>query len=264
MTFVLVGGGVMGEAMLTAALKQKVIDRGTTIVCEKLPERRIALESAHGVTTTDNMEAAVTQGDTIVIALKPQDAGALHGRLKPGALLISVMAGVKIAAVQELLDHQVVVRAMPNTPAAIQRGMSAWYAAEGVSQEQRDFARKLLGAFGKELEVDNELKLDMVTAVSGSGPAYVFLFIEALIDAAVSIGLTRTQAELLVMQTVSGSADYAMQAEAHPAQLRAAVTSPAGTTAAGLAKLERNGFRAALEECVQAAFDRSLELGGQR
>jgi pyrroline-5-carboxylate reductase len=264
MTFVLVGGGVMGEAMLAAALNQGVIDRETTIVCEKLPERREALESAYGVTTTDNMEAAVTQGDTVVVAVKPQDASALQGRMKPDALLVSVMAGVKIAAVQELLDHRLVIRAMPNTPAAIQRGMSAWFAADGVSPAHRDFARKLLGAFGRELEVDSELKLDMVTAVSGSGPAYVFLFIEALIDAAVSIGLTRAQAELLVMQTVSGSAEYAVQSGVHPAQLRGAVTSPAGTTAAGIARLERNGLRAAIEECVQAAFHRSLELGGNR
>lgn len=264
MTFVLVGGGVMGEAMLTAALAQGVIDRQSTIVCEKLPERRMAIEAAHGVTTTDSMEAAVSQGDNVVIAVKPQDAGSLNGRVKPDALLISVMAGVRIEAVQELLDHHRVVRAMPNTPAAIQRGMSAWFAAPDVSPEQRDFAQKLLGAFGKELEVDSELKLDMVTAVSGSGPAYVFLFIEALIDAAVSIGLTRAQAELLAMQTVAGSAEYAMQSGVHPAQLRAAVTSPAGTTAAGLAKLERNGLRAAIEECVQAAFNRSLELGGPR
>jgi pyrroline-5-carboxylate reductase len=140
--------------------------------------------------------------------------------------------------------------------------MSVWTASPSVNQTQRDLAQALLASIGRELYIDDEKKLDMVTAVGGSGPAYVFLFIEAMIDGAVSIGLSRGQAEEIVLQTVYGSAVYARESGRSAADLRAMVTSPAGTTAAGLLELERGGVRAAIIECIQAAHERAVELGG--
>jgi pyrroline-5-carboxylate reductase len=139
--------------------------------------------------------------------------------------------------------------------------MSAWTATASVSEEQREYTRALLSAIGRELYVDDEKKLDMVTAVSGSGPAYVFMFIEALIDGAVAVGLPRPTAEELALQTVYGSALYAQESPRSAADLRAMVTSPAGTTAAGLIELEKGAFRASLIECVRAAYQRAVELG---
>jgi pyrroline-5-carboxylate reductase len=151
---------------------------------------------------------------------------------------------------------------MPNTPAAAKAGMSVWTATPAVDSEQRELARGLLAAIGREIYVEDEKKLDMATAVSGSGPGYVFLFIEALIEGAVSVGLPRAQAEEMVLQTVLGSAIYAQESGRSAAELRALVTSPAGTTAAGLLELERAGVRGAIIDCVRAAHDRAVELGG--
>src|SRR5690606_37187575 len=145
----------------------------------------------------------------------------------------------------------------------IRAGMTAWYATPAVPPEQRDLARTLLSAIGKELAIDSESKLDMVTAVSGSGPAYVFLFIEAMVEGAGAVGLTRAQAEELVLQNLHGSVRYAIESGRTAADLRAQVTSPAGTTAAGLLELEKGSFRATVIECIRAAYRRAQELGKQ-
>ena len=150
---------------------------------------------------------------------------------------------------------------MPNTPAAINAGMSVWTATASVDEPQRETVRGLLGAIGRELFVGDEGKLDMATALSGSGPAYVFLFIEALIEAGVAVGLTVEEAEAMTLQTLAGAATYAQISEYPPRVLRERVTSKGGTTAAGLRELDRGGFRALIEACVRAAFERSRELG---
>jgi pyrroline-5-carboxylate reductase len=203
---------------------------------------------------------ALREGDVIVLAVKPQDIAGLAGCVRADSLVLSIMAGVRIERIAALLGNDRIVRVMPNTPAATQQGMSAWTATSQVSEEQRAFAGRLLAALGDELYVETEEKLDMATAVSGSGPAYVFLLIEALIDGAVSIGLTRAQAEQLALQTFAGASAYARNADASAADLRAMVTSPAGTTAAGTLVLEQRAVRAAMIECVQAAFKRAREL----
>lgn len=263
MTISLVGAGVMGEAILHSALERGVFSAGEVLVCEKLPDRRALIGRRHNVGTTESVEEALTEGDVIVLAVKPQDIAGLHGHVREDACVLSIMAGVPIAAIAALVGSERIVRVMPNTPAATQQGMSAWTATQGVSEPQRAFAKRLLGALGDELYVDTEEKLDMATAVSGSGPAYVFLFIEALIDGAVSIGLSRAQAEQLALQTFAGASSYARSAERSPAELRAMVTSPAGTTAAGTLVLEQRAVRAAIIECVQAAFGRARSLAAE-
>jgi pyrroline-5-carboxylate reductase len=261
MKAVIVGGGVMGEALLAGALDRGVFEASEVTVIEKVDARRTQLRAAYGVEATGDFGPMGDAG-LVVLAVKPQELATVKGRVRPGALIVSIMAGVRIATIQQAFDHPFVVRAMPNTPAAIRAGMTAWTAAPGVTVEQRSVARQLLGAVGRELYVDDERKIDMATAVSGSGPAYVFLFIEALIEGAVAVGLPRAQAEELVLQTVAGSAQYAQESGKSAAELRAMVTSPAGTTAAGLLELEKGALRASVIEAVRAAFARAVELGG--
>lgn len=256
----IIGGGVMGEAILSAALAEGVISRDSVTVIEKVPARRGHLASVHGVAVDEGYDS-VSSADMVLLSVKPQELSSVHGKLGAGAVLLSIMAGTTIASLQAAFDHRAVVRVMPNTPAAVKAGMSAWTATREVTSEQREFVSRLLSAIGREVYFDDEKKLDMATAVSGSGPAYVFLFIEALVEGAVAAGLPRAAAEEMVLQTVLGSAQYALQSGKSPADLRAQVTSPAGTTAAGLLELEKGAFRAALIECVRAAHQRAVELG---
>ncbi|HNO65760.1 MAG TPA: pyrroline-5-carboxylate reductase, partial [Tepidiformaceae bacterium] len=200
----IVGGGVMGEAILGAAVTDGVIAREAVTVVEKLPARREHLQATWGVSVTDDF-AAMAGADLVLLSVKPQEVASVHGTLSRGAVLVSIMAGVTIATLQSAFGHEAVVRVMPNTPAAVQAGMSAWTGTPEVTPEQRAFVGRLLGVIGRELYFDDEKKLDMATAVSGSGPAYVFLFIEALVEGAVAAGLPRAAAEEMVLQTVLGS-----------------------------------------------------------
>ncbi len=262
MKVAIVGGGVMGEAILSSALEQGVFVAEDVTVVEKLESRRNVLYANFGVQVTESF-AAMADAGLVVLSVKPQEVHSVAGQLRPDALLLSIMAGVTIAALGEEFRHDRIVRVMPNTPAAVKAGISGWTATASVSDEQRDYTRALLSAIGREIYFDDEKKLDMVTAVSGSGPAYVFLFMEALIEGAVAVGLPRGAAEELVSQTVYGAALYARESGRTPADLRAAVTSPAGTTAAGLLELEKGAFRASIIECVRAAHARAVELGKQ-
>jgi pyrroline-5-carboxylate reductase len=263
MNVAIVGGGVMGEAILGAALERGVFSPDSIIVAEIVEARRNELHARYGVRTTGAASDAMGAADLVVLSVKPQDMRSVGASLPPSSLLISVMAGVTIATLRETYAHERIVRVMPNTPVAVRAGMSVWTATADVSHQQKELARGLLAALGHELFVADERKLDMATAVSGSGPAYVFLFIEALIEGGVAVGLSRKEAEEMVVQTVYGSALYARQSRASVADLRAQVTSPAGTTAAGLLQLERAALRAALIDGVRAAFARSVELGQQ-
>ena len=261
MTVAIVGGGVMGEAILAGALDRGVVAASDVTVVELIAERREDLAARYGVATAAEAGDALTAADLVLLAVKPQEFHTLSGRLASDALLMSIMAGVRIASLAAHFGHDRIVRAMPNTPATINAGMSVWAATESVDEGQRETVHRLLGAIGQELRVDDEGKLDMATALSGSGPAYVFLFIEALIDAGVAIGLTAEEAEAMTMQTLVGSAAYAQVSDFPPSTLRERVTSKGGTTAAGLAELDRGEFRALIEACVRAACERSLELG---
>ena len=262
MRVAIIGGGVMGEAILGAALEGDVFQPADIMLCEKLEHRRDQLHAEYGIPVTGNSVEAMSEADIVLLSVKPQDVGTVQGALRPDALLVSIMAGIRISTIQQAFHHDCIVRVMPNTPVAAKVGMSVWTATPSVTAEQRQLTHNLLGSIGRDLYVDDEARLDMATALSGSGPAYVFLFLEAMIEGGVSIGLTRAQAEEMALQTMLGSALYARQSGLPPAELRARVTSPAGTTAAGLLELERGAVRAAIIECIQAAHERAIELGG--
>ncbi|HEX6031386.1 MAG TPA: pyrroline-5-carboxylate reductase [Tepidiformaceae bacterium] len=262
MKVAIVGGGVMGEAILGAALEGAVFEPGDVVLCEKLDHRREQLHAEYGVPVTGSSDEAMPDADLVLLSVKPQDLGTVHGMLRPDALLLSIMAGIRIPTISAAFSHECIVRVMPNTPVAAKAGMSVWTATSSVTAEQRQLTHHLLGSIGRDLYVDDEARLDMATALSGSGPAYVFLFMEAMIEGGVAIGLSRAQAEEMALQTVLGSALYARQSGLAPAELRARVTSPAGTTAAGLLELERGAVRAAIIDCIQAAHERAIELGG--
>ncbi len=261
MKVAIIGGGVMGEAILHAALERNVFDPAMVTICEKLEHRRDQLQSEYGVAVTTDATEAMRAADLVVLSVKPQEMYTVHGMLSDETALLSIMAGVRISALRKEFHHERIIRVMPNTPVAAKAGMSVWTATDSVTGPQRDLARGLLGAIGREMYVEDESKLDMATAVSGSGPGYVFLFIEAMIEGAVLIGLTRAQAEETVLQTFYGAAVYAQESGRSAAELRALVTSPAGTTAAGLLELEKGAVRASVIECIRAAHRRAQELG---
>lgn len=263
MKIAIVGGGVMGQALLTAALERHVFEPATVVVAEVVEVRRLQIAAEYAVETTPDAAAAMVDADVVILSVKPQDIHSVRGKLKADAALLSIMAGVRVATLQRDFSHDRVLRVMPNTPVAARAGLSVWTATPAVSPDQREFARSLLSAVGREIYVEDERKLDMATAVSGSGPAYVYLFIEAMIEGAVNIGLTRAQAEEMVLQTVLGAALFARESGRPAPELRAMVTSPAGTTAAGVLELERGSLRASVIECIRAAYRRSVELGDE-
>ena len=203
--------------------------------------------------------------DFVVLSVKPQVLPSvmieLKGRIQPEALVFSIVAGMPISAMRSGLAHDAIVRTMPNTPAQLGEGMTVWTASPDVSEGQKNQARTLLQAMGLEMYVSNEGALDMATAVSGTGPTYVFLLMEALVDAAVHLGFSRRQARVLVIQTVLGSALYAKESELHLAQLRNQVTSPGGTSAEAVYQLEKGSLRTVLSKAIWAAYKKSRLLG---
>jgi pyrroline-5-carboxylate reductase len=262
-----VGSGVMAEAIVAGVLRGNLVAPSNVVASHPRPERREALERAHGIRTVDSNVAAVESADIVLLGIKPQMLGRvgreLRGRLRPGQLVISVLAGATTRALMGHLGHPEVVRSMPNTPAQLGKGMTVWYATPTTSAAQREQAGELLAALGHQIEVDDERLVAMATAVSGTGPTYVFLVMEALIDAAVHLGFARHIAHDLVIETLEGSALFAKQSGMHPAQLRNMVTSPGGTSAAALHELESGRLRTVLSEAVWAAFRRTVELGEQ-
>lgn len=260
--FAVVGGGTMGIALVRALTRAGLALAEEFCICEALPARADALRREFGLTVTDSLASAVDASDFIYLSVKPQDLSSLENiNLNQEQVVVSILAGIPLEQVQSQLKHRRVVRAMPNTPAQVGRGYTVWTAAPSVTGDQRCQVRQLLGAMGEELYVSDERAIDRATAVSGSGPAYIFMITEALTDAAVQIGVSRADARKMVLETIIGSAHYAAAADAHIAELRDQVTSPAGTTAAGLRVLENRGLRAALIEAVAAAYARVEELG---
>ncbi len=261
-----IGTGAMGEAMIGGLLRHELV-APEAVTASDLDEGRLrAVEERFRIRAARDNRGAVRDADLVVLSVKPQVLPAvcddLRGALRPEALVVSIVAGVRIASIAGRLAHDAIVRTMPNTPAQVGEGMTVWTATDAVSAGQREQTAALLGALGRHLYVGGEEFLDKATAVSGSGPAYVFLLIEALIDAAVHIGWSRAEAHEMVVQTVLGAAVYARQSALHPAEMRNRVTSPGGTTADALHQLEEGGFRTVLSRAVSAAHRRSVELGG--
>jgi pyrroline-5-carboxylate reductase len=255
----------MAESIIAGLLRGKLVGSDQIVGSEPRPERRDELVSRYGVRmVASNLEAAAG-ADVILLSVKPQTltkvGHELGGHLNPNQLVVSIVAGATCRVLTSLLDHREVVRSMPNTPAQIGRGITVWYATPEVTGTQCDQARVLLQALGTDLQVEDEKFVEMATAVSGTGPAYVFLVMEALIDAAVHLGFPRHIAHDLVIETLEGSTAFAKATAQHPAVLRNMVTSPGGTSAAAIHELESGRLRTVLSEAVWASYRRTVELG---
>ena len=265
MKIAFIGGGNMGEAMLSATLDKGLSTPEAVCVSDINESRRQHLEQKYSVAVTNNNRLVVDKGDIVVLAIKPQNLAEvmaeLSGWLKPTQLVLSIIAGVRINTLCQGLNHRHIVRAMPNTPAQIGEGISVWAATAEVTEPQKKWAGSILRSMGAEIYVEDEGYLDMATAVSGSGPAYVFLFMESLVDAAVDIGLPREMAQELVLQTVLGSGYFARKSGKPLAELRRMVTSPGGTTAEALLQLEKGKFSGLILRAVIAAYDKAKKLG---
>ena len=261
-----IGGGAMGEAIIGSLIGKGLLTPTQICVSEPVPARRDFLNSTYGVTTETDNGQAVAGASVVVLAVKPQVLAPvmadLNGNLSAAALVVSIMAGVRIDTLTSGLGHDKIVRSMPNTPAQVGKGMTVWTDTAAVTESDRAAAQAILEAMGEAIYAAEEHYLDMATGLSGSGPGFVYLLLEAMIDAGVHIGFSRDQAQQMVLQTVEGSVELMRQSGLHPADLRNRVTSPAGTTAAGSLELERAGVRSALIEAVDAAYRRSQELGG--
>jgi pyrroline-5-carboxylate reductase len=263
----IVGAGVMAEAMIAGLLADRAVAPARLVASHPRRDRREALAKRHGIKVVARNAEAVDGADIVVLAVKPQMLGAVMRELGPalakGQVLLSIVAGATLRTLTKGLNHAAVVRAMPNTPAQIRRGIAVWTGSSACTARQRDLARSVLRAIGSEKEVADEAFVAMATALSGTGPTYLFAVMEALIDAGVHLGFPRELAHDLVVETLIGSAEYAAQSELHPAQLRNLVTSPGGTSAAAIYELEKGRIRTVLSDAVWAAYRRTLELGEQ-
>jgi pyrroline-5-carboxylate reductase len=265
LTMAFIGGGTMAGAMIQALLGANKVSPSQIIVGEPLAERRRELETGSSVrTTADNVEA-VEQADIVILSVKPQVIPdvlpELRNHIQPHALVLSIVAGMPITTIRRGLQHSAVIRVMPNTPAQIRQGMAVWIAAPEVTETQRAQGQAILQTMGLEMVVNHEDALNMATAVSGTGPTYVFLLMEALVDAAVHLGFSRREARTLVIQTVIGSALFAQQSNRHLAELRNMVTSPGGTSAEAIYQLEKGSMRTVLSKAVWVAYQKSRLLG---
>jgi len=265
MKMAFIGGGAMGEAMLSAVLGKGLATPESVSVSDISQSRRQYLGQKYGVVVLSNNRQAIDSGDIVILAIKPQNLAEvmaeLDGRLKASQLVLSIIAGARIHTLCLGLNHNTVARVMPNTPAQIGEGISVWTATAEVTELQRGWVSSILGAMGKEIFVDDEKYIDMATAISGSGPAYIFLFIESLVEAAVHIGLPRDIAQELVLQTLLGSGHLVQKSGKEPSELRRMVTSPGGTTAEALLQLKKGEFAELILQAVIAAHNKAKRLG---
>lgn len=265
MTISFVGGGVMAEALIKGIIKAGIATPSEIIVSEPVSARRIYLEAEFGIKTVEMNIALVGGDELLVLAVKPQTLPQIFSdfkdKIKEQRSVVSIVAGATMETIRNGLSHESLIRVMPNTPAQIGMGMSVWTASNRVPDADRSTISQILRTLGEEYYVENEGYIDMATGLSASGPAYVFLFIESLIDAGVYLGMPRDMARKLSLQTILGSAELVRQTGDHPAVLKDMVTSPGGTTIEGLTSMEKSGFRSAVTNGVRAAFNRSKELG---
>jgi len=268
LTIAFIGPGVMAEAMVSGLLKKDLIPAKNILASGPELDRNEYLEDRYGIHTLSENNQAAEKADVVILSVKPQRIvkvlEGMHGSIKKDALVLSIVAGTSIGKISRLLGHNIIVRAMPNTPAQIGEGITVWTCSPSVSENQQEIARAILNAFGAEIFEEEEDYLDKATALSGTGPAYVYLFMEAMVDAGVHMGFSRRTAERLVIETLRGSVDYydnGAEDSRHLARLRNQVTSPGGTSAEALYYLEKAGFRTALSRAIWAAYNRSKELG---
>lgn len=263
-----IGSGAMAGAMIVGLLRENLAEPENLFTSDPREERGEELRKKYGVQPfTDNV-AAVREADVVVLSVKPQRLSAvlegLKGSIPESALVLSIIAGATIEKISTGLMHGKIVRTMPNTPARIGEGITVWVASDSVSETQKEQAQKILSALGEDVYVEDEYYLDMATALSGSGPAYVYMFMEAMIDAGVHMGFPRRISEKLVTQTMRGSVNFYEKNDMHVAALRNQVTSSGGTSAEALYYLEKAGIRTAISRAIWAAYQRSLELGREK
>ena len=257
----------MAESIIAGLLRGKLVEAARIVGSEPRADRRAELTAQYGVRmVASNLEAA-RDADVILLSVKPQTltkvGHELGGHLRPDQLVVSIVAGANCRVLTNLLDHHEVVRSMPNTPAQIGRGVTVWYATPEVTPLQTDQARVLLRALGTDLQVEDERFVEMATAVSGTGPAYVFLLVEAMAAAGAKLGLSPEMAMQLARATVTGSGELLRQSSEPASQLRVNVTSPGGTTAAALSVLMADdGIQPVFDKALAAATRRSKELAG--
>ena len=255
----------MAEAIISGILAKGVAAANDIAVGEPMESRRSYLTSQYGVSATSDNREVVDGACILVLAVKPQQLDevmdALRGHMNDSQAALSIVAGATMKRVSQGLRHSAVIRVMPNTPAQVGEGMSVWTTSPEVSQQHQELTQRILKTLGEEIYVSEEKYLDMATALSASGPAYVFLFLESLIDAGVYVGLPRDMAQSLALQTVLGSAALAKKSGRHPAELRNMVTSPGGTTAEALLTMEEGGLRGTIINAVIAAHEKAMALG---
>lgn len=260
-----IGAGMMGGAVIKGIIEKKVLDPASVVISDPDQAKVKALCEKLGAKAAASNTEAVKDADIILLAVKPQFLDGvlaeLKGKIRKDTLVMTVVVSISTAVYAEKLGAERVIRIMPNTPAQVGEGVLAWVATEAVSAEQKAMGEKILSALGMQFEVKKESDLDLITTISGSGPAYVYLFIEAMTDTAVQIGLPRPLAEKIVLQTVIGSSLYMKQTGKHPVILKNEVTSPGGTTAAALAAMEKEGMRTAITEGILANLEKTRELG---
>jgi pyrroline-5-carboxylate reductase len=242
-----IGGGTMAEAMIRGLLERHLVPPSHIEVTGPRRERRGELAKRFGIRARASNADAAKDAHIVVLSVKPQVLPTvmreLHRRLRPDQLVLSIVAGATLRSLRHGLDHPAIVRSMPNTPAQIGMGVSVWTATPDVTADQRELARLVLGALGEVVHAEVEEDVDRATALSGTGPAYVFLLMEALVDAGVHLGFSRRVSEELVLRTVEGSAAFARASGRHLAELRNQVTSPGGTSASALYELEKGALR---------------------
>jgi pyrroline-5-carboxylate reductase len=263
MKIAFIGGGAMAEAIIKCLLTKRVAVPQDIAVSDISLLRRELLSKEYGVNTLADNRKTITDTDLIILAVKPQNLPQVMAEMKGLAfeqLVLSIVAGAALSSLCHGLNHYSVIRAMPNMPAQIGEGMTIWTATTKTKQRQKKLAQTILGTLGKEVYVADEKYLNMATALSASGPAYVFLFIEALIDAGVHIGLSRDLSQELTIQTILGSTRTVEKTGKHPADLRNMVTSPGGTTTEALLELEKGRFRSIIMEAVAAAHKKAERL----
>ena len=265
MKLAFIGGGAMAEAIIKGVLSASLAKPEEIAVGELVEERCRYLTDQYGIYATPSNTKAINKGNLAILAVKPQNlaevASELKGVLSPHQTVVSIIAGARMSTLVDSLDHASVIRVMPNTPAQVGAGMSLWLCSSSVDSDTATMAQSILRTLGDEVQVYDEQYLDMATALSASGPAYVFMFIEALIDAGVYLGLPRPLARRLTLQTVLGSTRLVQESGKHPAELKDLVTSPGGTTVEALLALEEGEFRSTVINAVVAAYEKSLVLG---
>ncbi|MBX6341835.1 MAG: pyrroline-5-carboxylate reductase [Thermomicrobiaceae bacterium] len=263
-----VGCGVMAEAIMSILLRGEIVNPGQLAGSEPIESRRRELAARYGVRVVGDNRQAVAHADLVMLTVKPQTLDAvmreLAGALDERQVVVSIVPGATLERLATGLRHGKVVRSMPNTPAQIGHGVTVWMPSAALDDRDEELVAAVLEAMGTTVRVESEDAIDMATALSGTGPAYVFLVMEALIDAGVHIGFPRKVAEQLVQQTMLGSVLFARESGKHPAELRNMVTTPAGTSAAAIYEMESGGLRTVIARAVWAAYRRSQELGRGR